>query len=240
MSSLSTVAQQVYPESSAKHHLRHTRTTFDYSLPDAPTPPSARVLACSAENVAFFTRGNRIHYKTLHTSYNADISQFGKPPKAYGTIRALECAGDALAVGTSNGYIQIWDIRSKKAKFSWRTTNEITALAWNGQVLSVGGMKGSIRHYDLKQMESEKGKKEKEQPRKPVRHHGQITALEWNGEGKILASGDSTGTVHCWEPDQKVPLDVGEPISRRKKIQHSGKVTVRHFVIFRCTDLICM
>ncbi|KAF8970683.1 WD40-repeat-containing domain protein [Flammula alnicola] len=201
-SSLYSPAVQVYPETSAKHFLRHARMTFDYSPPDPANEISARILSCSVNNVAFFTRGI-----------------------ARGNIRAIECGGktqpDILALGSSKGYIQIWDIKAKKATLTWPTTKEITALAWNGPILSVGGSKGSIRHYDTRLPAS----KMKEQTRKVTRQQRQITCLQWNEDGKFLASGDATGIVYCWELGHTVPLDVGEFVSRRKKIQHGGKIT---------------
>ena len=68
--------------------------------------------------------------------------------------------------------------------------------------------------------------KMKEQSRKVTRHQSRITSLEWNVDGKILASGDQSGIVYCWDLGEKVPLDVGEFIQRRKKMQHVGAVSV--------------
>lgn len=224
---LSTSVVQNYPESSAKHFMSHARTTFDYSPPtDTSNGISARILSCSTSNVAYFTRGNRVHYKNITTNFNTDISQLCKLSEKWGNIRALEGGGisqpNVLAIGTSKGYIQIWDVKAKKATMTWATTKEITALAWNGAILSVGGIKGSIRHYDTRLPAS----KLKEQARQVIRNHGQVTCLRWNEDGKFLASGDAAGTVHCWELGQKVPLEVGEFVSRRKKIQHTGKISV--------------
>ncbi|KAF8181082.1 hypothetical protein BJ912DRAFT_980291 [Pholiota molesta] len=174
----------------------HARTTFDYSPPtDTSNGISARILP------AHFQRRN------ITTNFNTDISQLCKLSEKWGNIRALEGGGIAqpsiLAIATSKGYIQIWDVKAKKATMTWPTTKEITALAWNGPILSVGGIKGSIRHYDTRLPAS----KLKEQARQVIRNHGQF-----------LASGDAAGTVHCWELGQKVPLEVGEFVSRRKKI----------------------
>lgn len=229
--SLSTV--QTYPENSAKYHLRHTRTTIDYSLPDSsPGEISARLLACSAGNLALFTRGNRLHCKNINANHNTDIIQLCKLPDSQGHIRAIESAGkshpDLIAIGTTLGYIQLWDIAAKKMTATWGTTKDISALAWNGAILTVGGARGTIRHYDTRLPAA----KMKEQTRKVTRHQGQITSMQWNENGKFLASGDATGIVHCWELGQRIPLEVGEFVSRRKKIHHGGKVTVSSLLFF--------
>ena len=66
----------------------------------------------------------------------------------------------------------------------------------------------------------------KEQTKKVTRHQTRISSLAWHDEGKVFASGDESGTVLVWDTRQKAPLDVGEMIQRRKKMQHEGKVTV--------------
>lgn len=96
-------------------------------------------------------------------------------------------------------------------------------MRWNGATLTVGGLKGTIRHYDTRIAPTVKMK---EQSRKVTRHQARITSLDWNVEGTLLASGDESGIVYCWDSRQKVPLDVGEFVQRRKKMQHEGCVRV--------------
>ncbi|GLB44511.1 putative WD40 repeats [Lyophyllum shimeji] len=218
-----------YPESSAKFHLRNTKFTIDFSAPPASDPLDvvAPVLSCSPQNVLFFSRGNRIHYKNMTTS--EEIGQLCKLQDSHGDLRIIECGGtdqpDIVALGTSKGLIQIWDVKARKKISSW-TTKSVTAMRWNGPVLTVGGMKGTIRHYDTRIAPTSKMK---EQVRKVTRHQSRITSLEWNVDGKILASGDQSGTVYCWDAREKVPLDVGEFIQRRKKLQHPGAISALAF-----------
>ncbi|KAF8064304.1 WD40 repeat-like protein [Lyophyllum atratum] len=218
-----------YPESSAKHHLRNTKVTFDFSPPPGENllevPPP--LLSCSRKGVLFFSRGNRIHYKNMTTS--EEIGQLCKLQDSHGDLRIIECGGadqpEIVALGTSKGLIQIWDVNAKKKTSSW-TTKSVTAMRWNGPVLTVGGMKGTIRHYDTRIAPTSKMK---EQVRKVTRHQSRITSLEWNVDGKILASGDQGGTVYCWDSREKVPLDVGEFIQRRKKMQHASAISALAF-----------
>lgn len=214
-----------YPECSAKFHLRNTKLTLDFSVPPGDNALEvAPLLSCSSQNTLFFSRGNRVHYKNITTS--EDIGQLCKLQDSHGDLRIIECGGadqpDIVALGTSKGLIQIWDVKTKKKTTSW-TTKSVTAMRWNGPILTIGGLKGTIRHYDTRVSPTSKMK---EQVRKVTRHQARITSLEWNIDGKILASGDQSGTVYCWDSREKVPLDVGEFIQRRKKMQHSGAISV--------------
>lgn len=227
----SSPAGPSYSESSAKHHLRNTRVTIDYSLPISDPEIPAHLLSTSPHNFLFFSRGNRVHYKNVSTS--EDIGQLCKLQESRGDLRSIECGGedqpDVVALGTTSGLVQLWDIRTKKMTSSW-TTKSVSVLRWNGPVLTIGGLKGTIRHYDTRINPTAN---RKEQAPKVTRHQARITSLDWNVTGKYLASGDLTGTVYCWEPGHKVPLDVGDFVQRRKKIQHIDSISV-----CPCTDIL--
>lgn len=219
---------QQFPEVSAKHHLRASKVSIDYARPSDAIP--TRLLSCSKENVLFFTRGDRVYFKSLNNSTNEEVTQLYRLSESGGHLRVIECGEKSLAgvvaIGTSKGYVQTWDVATRKLLMSWPTTKDISALAWNGSVLTVGGAKGIIHLYDTRASPTEKMR---EQARKTTRHQGQITCLSWNDDGRFLASGDSSGVVYCWEYGHMVPMHVGEFVQRRKKIHHEGKVSVRFF-----------
>lgn len=218
-----TPAPIKYPEESAKNHLRDTRVAVDFSCTRSINQRVVPV-SCTSDNVLLFTRGNRVHLKNFSAA--DDIGQLCKLQESYGDLTLLESGSvespETLALASNKGFIQIWDVKAKKMTSSW-STKGVAAMAWNGPVLTVGGIKGSIRHYDTRITPN---RKMKEQARKITRHQTSITQLAWNIEGKLFASADETGTVHVWDPRQKVPLDVGELVQRRKKMQHGSLVSV--------------
>lgn len=168
-----------------------------------------------------------MHFKNLASGSGAEeIGQLCKLQEDRGDLRVIECAGSDMphivALGTTKGFVQIWDVKAKKMAMSW-STKGVSIMRWNGPVLTVGGLKGTIRHYDTR---VEPKSKMKDQAPKLTRHQARITSLAWNVNGKVLASGDESGTVYCWEQGKKVPLDVGEFVQRRKKMQHSSAVSV--------------
>jgi len=106
---------------------------------------------------------------------------------------------------------------------SW-TTKAVSALAFgtNG-MLTVGCVTGVIIHFDTRVIPVEKMK---EQALAVTRHQTHITRMEWNPTGEMLASGDRKGNVYCWKASEKIPLDIGEFVMRRKKVKHSGAISV--------------
>ncbi|KAJ7153455.1 WD40 repeat-like protein [Mycena crocata] len=208
--------QPYFPEGSSKYILRYARVGVDFSLPPGE---DAMPLACSAQNVLYFSRGNRVQYRNMVAADS--VSQLCKLQDKHGDLKLLEAGPGVLAVATSKGIVQVWDTESKKMICSW-TTKGVASMAWNGPVLSIGGVKGTIRHYDTRIQPTSKMK---EQAAKVTRHQASVSVLSWNKDGKLLASGDENGVVYCWDARSKVPLDVGEFVQRRKKMQHNGAVS---------------
>ena len=111
---------------------------------------------------------------------------------------------------------------ARKSTLAWQAKGALS-MRWNGPVLTVGGLKGTVRHYDTRVATTAKMR---EQSRRAMRHQKPITSLAWNAEGKLLASGDDSGLILCWDDRMQLPLDVGEHNGRRKKMTHAGAITV--------------
>ncbi|KAF7297354.1 WD-REPEATS-REGION domain-containing protein [Mycena indigotica] len=229
------------PEGSAYYNLRATRLAIDFSLPLAtgsnsestttePTPPASRrslPLAYSAQQILYFGRGNRVHYRSMvNIPNNAEVGQLCRIQDKHGDLALLEAGGieqrdGTVALATTTGNIQLWDTEAKKLVVGW-TTKEASALSCYGNIVTVGTAKGGIRHYDIRIQPT---KKMKEQATKVTRHEARIGALQWNIDGRLIASGDDNGVVFTWDTRTKTPLDVGEFYQRRKKMQHEGKIS---------------
>ncbi|TFK29125.1 hypothetical protein FA15DRAFT_610801 [Coprinopsis marcescibilis] len=188
------------------------------------TPPvNANVLSCSVSGILFFTRTNRIHFKNLLAS--EEVGQMCKSLELHGTYTAIVCGGEAnpnmVAVSTSKGVVAIYDVQTKKRLMNW-STKPVSALAWNGKILTVGHTSGTIRHYDTRITPLEKMK---EQAATLSRHQCAVTRMEWSVDGEILATADKKGNVFCWKRTGKVPMDVGDFGQRRKKMKHPVAVS---------------
>lgn len=222
-----------FPESSAANWLKDTPITFDYAPPKTSSTVTARLLTCSGDNIVYFTRGDRVYCKNLSSSATDDIVQLCKlKVSAEGHVRTLAASPrtkcNTVAIGTSRSQIQLWDVNTKKITAAWKTISEITAMVWDGPILTVGGAKGTIRCYDSRL----EANKIKDHCRRFIRHEVPITSLAWSPSGTHLASGDASGTVLCWDNRTTGPMDVGETIQRRRKIHHAAKISVRITLFF--------
>lgn len=213
-----------YSEYSAKHFLRSAKISLDFTLPPGAPTIGPMPVDWSYSNVIYFSRGNRVYHKNMGAT--DDMGQLCKLKDAHGDLRAIVAAGrdqpHVMALGTSKGFVQIWDVNAKSMVSTW-SAKDVSTMKWNGRVLTVAGAKGSIRHFDTRIPERSKMK---EQASKVNRHQSRICSMEWNSDGNLLASGDENGNIYCWDSRQDTPLHIGDLVHRRKKMQHPGAITV--------------
>ncbi|KAM4808340.1 cell division cycle protein 20 homolog B [Rhinophrynus dorsalis] len=102
-------------------------------------------------------------------------------------------AGTCLAIGTSNGEVQLWDIETQKRLRNMHgQLSVVGALNWNHHILSSGSRLGHIHHHDVRIAQHHVG----------TLHHKQgICSLKWSPSGKHLASGSSDGNLNIWPYD---------------------------------------
>ncbi|KAL1718975.1 hypothetical protein EV715DRAFT_199816 [Schizophyllum commune] len=217
----------VISEISARTHLQPTGTSFDYSLPPGFDASLPIPLACTASDVVLFPRKNRIYGKALTAA--AAPSQLAKIPEKYGGLTLLAAAGadypHLFAAATRRNQIYVYDVNKPNEPVTWFGAGaEVGAMAWNHAVLTVGDGKGRIRHYDTRIAPANRMR---EQARRLMRHQAKVTALGYHRLGNKLASGDAAGNVFVWDirNQDTAPMDVGEFVLRRKKIQHDAPIS---------------
>ncbi|KAH9851296.1 WD40 repeat-like protein [Lenzites betulinus] len=222
-----TPAEPTYAPHSAYHVLRSVNN-IDYSVApagDATDSAPASPVSWSQSNAVVFGRGNRVHYKNMADTEDV-AQQLCKVTSSFGNLRLVQCGGQdqpsLVALATSHGWIQLWDIVTKKMVMNWKLKS-VTSLCFGQNMLTIGDEKGTLRHYDPRANDSTKLK---EQLKKVTRHQGRILNGAWKEDGKFLATGDQNGLVLVWDARRpRVPLEVGEMVQRRRKMQHTGAVT---------------
>lgn len=218
---------------SAFHNVKSVNAV-DYSLPataDATEATTSSPVGWSHSNALVFGRGNRLFYKTM-TDTEGVAQQLTKLNDSMGNLRLVQCAGkdqpNVTFLGTSNGYVQLWDLAPKKVSQQWKVKGP-SAVSFNAALLTIGDEKGTLRHYDTRTNDSAKMR---DQAKKVTRHQGRVTALAWSRDGNLVASGDQNGLILVWDIRKyRTPLEVGEMVQRRRKMQHAGAITVRSFFV---------
>ncbi|XP_060617473.2 cell division cycle protein 20 homolog B [Anolis sagrei] len=117
-----------------------------------------------------------------------------------------------LALGTSDGEVQLWDVETqKKLRTMSGHKSVIGAMSWNGYVLSSGSRLGYILHHDIRAQDYIGIVRQSKQT---------ISSLQWSPDTKLLACGSSDGLLNIWSHDLGVTMQC-TPLTT---IHHSSAV----------------
>ncbi|XP_027793949.2 cell division cycle protein 20 homolog B isoform X1 [Marmota flaviventris] len=101
--------------------------------------------------------------------------------------------GTCLAVGTSEGEVQLWDVVTKKQlRNMLGHLSVVGALSWNHYLLSSGSRLGHVYHHDVRIAQHHVG---------TLCHKQAVCALKWSLDGRLLSSGCSDGLLTIWPYD---------------------------------------
>uniref|UniRef100_A0A8D2B3F0 Cell division cycle 20B n=1 Tax=Sciurus vulgaris TaxID=55149 RepID=A0A8D2B3F0_SCIVU len=101
--------------------------------------------------------------------------------------------GTCLAVGTSEGEVQLWDVVAKKRlRNMLGHLSVVGALSWNHCLLSSGSRLGRVYHHDVRVAQHHVG---------TLCHKRAVCALKWSLDGRLLSSGCSDGLLTIWPHD---------------------------------------
>ncbi|NXT22969.1 CD20B protein, partial [Syrrhaptes paradoxus] len=170
------------------------------------------ILDWSLENLIAIAVGSAAHIwngGTLQAIESIDLKSSSKYISSLAWIKEGTC----LAIGTSDGEVQLWDIETKKRlRNMFGHLSVVGALSWNHYILSSGSRLGSIHHHDV---------------RVPRHHVGtlcqnkqSICSLKWSLTNQLLASGSSDGILNIWSSDPGVKFQ-SQPL---KTMPHSSAV----------------
>lgn len=117
--------------------------------------------------------------------------------------------GSYLAVGTSEGDVQIWDAdtQSKIRTMSGHQAR-IGVMSWERHLLSSGCRDGSIWNHDVRVANHKTAEL--------LAHGAEVCGLTWRSDGALLASGGNDNLVNIWDARSAVP--------KFSKTQHTAAV----------------
>ncbi|NXP54666.1 CD20B protein, partial [Heliornis fulica] len=169
---------------------------LDWSLED--------LIAVAVGHVAHIWNG-----EALQAIESIDLNSSSKYISSLAWIKEGTC----LAIGTSDGEVQLWDIETKKRlRNMLGHLSVVGALSWNHYILSSGSRLGSIHHHDVRVAQHHVGTL--------CQNKKSICSLKWSLTNQLLASGSSDGMLNIWPTDPGVKLQ-SQPL---KTIPHSSAV----------------
>ncbi|NWW89998.1 CD20B protein, partial [Rhynochetos jubatus] len=146
---------------------------------------------------------------TLQAIESIDLNSSSKYISSLAWIQEGTC----LAIGTSDGEVQLWDIETKKRlRNMFGHLSVVGALSWNHYILSSGSRLGSIHHHDVRVAQHHVGTL--------CQNKQSICSLKWSLTNQLLASGSSDGVLNIWPSDPGVKMQ-SQPL---KTIPHASAV----------------
>ncbi|KAJ1954132.1 WD repeat-containing protein slp1, partial [Linderina pennispora] len=117
--------------------------------------------------------------------------------------------GSYLAIGTSEGDVQIWDAESQtKIRTMSGHQARVGVMSWNKHIVSSGCRDGSIWNHDVRVSNHKVSEL--------IAHESEVCGLTWRSDGNLLASGGNDNLVNVWDARSNVP--------RFSKTQHTAAV----------------
>jgi cell division cycle protein 20 (cofactor of APC complex) len=135
-------------------------------------------------------------------------------------VTSLDWAADGafLAVGISNGDVELWDVEAeRKLRTMTGHQAQVGSLSWNNHIVSSGSQDGSIWHHDVRVANHHCGTL--------IGHIGEVCGLKWREDGTLLASGGNDNVVNIW--DGRVgDADDEQRVAKWTKRNHTAAVKV--------------
>lgn len=108
------------------------------------------------------------------------------------SVSWVQEGGSHLAVGTSSGMTQLWDVNQcKQLRSMDGHTERVGALAWNRHVLSTGGRDSIVVNHDVRIA--------RHKVATLSAHTQEVCGLSWSPDGMTLASGANDNTLCLWD-----------------------------------------
>lgn len=188
------VVYSVKTPSSSKSGSRYIPTAAERILdaPDIINDYYLNLLDWSFDNIVTVALGNAIYLWNAVTGGIEVLLEFDEGNSACSLSWIQE--GHILAVGTSNGNVELWDCsKMKRLRVMTGHAARVGSLAWNSFLVSSGSRDGQIIHHDVRAREHSCGTLSG--------HTQEVCGLKWSPDQKYLASGGNDNLVNVWSAE---------------------------------------
>jgi len=108
------------------------------------------------------------------------------------SVEWVQQGGAHLAVGTSTGQTQLWDVNEcKQLRSMDGHTDRVGALNWNRHILSTGGRDALVINHDVRVA--------RHKVATMSAHTQEVCSLKWSLDGSTLASGGNDNVLCLWD-----------------------------------------
>ncbi|XP_073227761.1 cell division cycle protein 20 homolog [Porites lutea] len=186
-------SQNKTPATSTKKNARHIPQIPERILdaPDLIDDYYLNLLDWSCNNHLAVALGGFVY---LWNAVSGDIVQLCQTvtPECYiGSVAWIK-EGNYIALGDSDGVVQLWDVEAqKKLRSMTGHSARVGCLSWNSFILSSGSRSGAIHHHDVRVANHHVATL--------ARHSQEVCGLKWSPDGKYLASGGNDNLLLIWD-----------------------------------------
>ncbi|KAK2569872.1 Cell division cycle protein 20-like protein [Acropora cervicornis] len=181
------------PSTSAKKNSRHISPVPERILdaPDLIDDYYLNLLDWSCNNHLAVALGGFVYLWNAATGNIVQLCQTSTPECYIGSLAWIK-EGNYIALGDSDGVVQLWDVEAQKRLRSMAGhSSRVGCLSWNSYILSSGCRSGAIHHHDVRVAHHHVATL--------ARHSQEVCGLKWSPDGKFLASGGNDNLLLVWD-----------------------------------------
>ncbi len=187
---------------SAKHKKTNTKLV-SRQIPSAPSrvldAPDLmddyylNLLSWSDTNILAVALTNTVYLWNAGTGDIQELCTFDEGPGSHvSSVAWVQEGGAHLAVGTSSGKSQLWDVNAfKQLRSMDGHTDRVSSMAWNRHILTTGSRDTTIVNHDVRVA--------RHSVATLACHTQEVCGLEWSNDGEVLASGGNDNLLCLWD-----------------------------------------
>ena len=164
------------------------------------SPKNQIAVGCSSSVVLW--NNNKTQSDTLFTYDNGEENDLENNDFKYVSSLIWSEDGDRLAVGNSEGLVEIYDVNKKELLSSFKGhSSRVGVVSWNRNLISSGSKDFSIITRDIRCKDSDENI-----VKKYLGHQQEVCGLKWSFDGSQLASGGNDNFLMVWSLHSNKPL----------------------------------
>lgn len=198
--------QNKTPSTSTKKNARHISQVPERILdaPDLIDDYYLNLLDWSCNNHLAVALGGFVYLWNAASGDIVQLCQTESPDCYIGAVSWIK-EGNYIALGDSNGAVQLWDVEAQKRVRSMSGHSaRVGCLSWNSFILSSGSRSSAIHHHDVRVANHHVATL--------ARHTQEVCGLKWSPDGKYLASGGNDNLLVLWDANVNTNSNTNMPL----------------------------